>query len=464
MKLWGKILLILILIVLVIWGIVGLLQIRLIKSIEEEIKRGDKAENRENEAKILFKKGEKFYSSGDYDKAIEYFTRAIEIEPNNSEFYYWRAKAYYEKGKQFDLKYDGGNIIVTAFIRFLRWLYKNRNFNKAIEDLTKAISYKSYDEDYYEQRGEIYYVIGKYDEAIYDFRMAISLKSVENYTYPSRSFLYLLCGRAYLKKGDYEEAISSFTKAINLFPDAFYYEERGKAYYKIGEFRKAVEDFIEAINLEENRRLLLNRNFYRWFAKALYAEGSYETARLVLTAVIELKPDDAEYYNLRGMVYLQEGMYENAVEDFTKAITYGGWNFIYYQNRGEAYKKMELKNKARIDFIKAKILKFLKFFDIWEKLERDEIKQREAEIRDLYLYVKSRISDIERELAKKEFERKIKKIQKQLYSWGNKDLEEWMKNEKEREIMIKKELERGDWVWKQLMKEFPLIIKQLNER
>jgi tetratricopeptide (TPR) repeat protein len=294
----GKILLILIFAFLVIWIIVGLLQIRLIKSIEEEIKRGDKAENRDKEAKILFKKGEKFYSSGDYDKAIEYFTRAIEIEPNNSEFYYWRAKAYYEKGKQFDLKYDGGNIIVMAFVRFIRWLYKNRNFNKAIEDLTKAISYKFYD----------------------------------------------------------------------------------------------------------------------------------------------------------------------AVEDFTKAITYGGWNFIYYQNRGEAYERMGLKNKARIDFIKAKILKFLKFFDIWEKLERDEIKQREAEIRDLYLYVKYRISDIERKLAKKEFERKIKKIQKQLYSWGNKDLEEWMKIEKEREIMIKKKLEQGDWVWKQMMKELPLIIKQLNER
>jgi tetratricopeptide (TPR) repeat protein len=459
MKLWGKILLILILIVLVIWGIVGLLQIRLLKSIEKEIERGDKAENRENEAKFWFEKGKKFYFSGDYDKAIKYFTRAIEIKPNNPEFYRWRSMVYYSKGTRIYLK-DYNNPIAI----FLKRLEKKKYLNKAIEDLEEATDYNPFDAYYFEELGKKYYIIGEYGSVIAKFERAIKLKSSKNYTYPSRSFLYFLCGRAYFKKGDYKEAINSFTKAIDLFPHSFYYEERGKAYYKIGEFHKAVKDFIKAINLEENERLLLNRNLFRWFAKALYADGSYEIARIVLTDVIELKPDDAEYYNLRGMVYLQEGMYEKAVEDFTKAITYGGWNFIYYQNRGEAYKRMGLKNKARIDFIKAKILKFLKFFDIWEKLERDEIKQRQDEIRDLDLYVKFRISDIERELAKKEEERKIKKIQKQLYSWGNKDLEEWMKNEKKWLIMRKKELERREWEWKQMMKEFPLIIKQLNER
>jgi len=431
---------------LVIWIIVGLLQIRLIKNIEKEIKRGDKAENRENEAKFWFEKGRKFYLSGDYDKAIEFFTRAIEIKPNNPEFYYWRARAYYFKR--------------TGFFSCLN---KKKYLNKAIEDLEKATDYNPFDAYYFEKLGKMYYIIGEYSSAIAEFKWAIKLKSSKNYTYPSRSFLYFLCGRAYFKKGDYKRAIDSFTKAINLFPDTLYYEERGKAYYKIGEFHKAVEDFIEAMNLEENRELLLNRNFYRWFAKALYAKGSYETARLILTAVIELKPDNAEYYNLRGMVYLQKGMYENAVEDFTKAITYGGWNFIYYQNRGEAYKRMGLKNKARIDFIKAKILKFL---GIGGESEEDDIKNGIEEKKALIL-LELRILKREKELKIAELERQLKeleKIQKKLYSWGNKDLEEWMKNEKEREIMIKKKLEQKDWEWKQLMKEFPLIIKQLNER
>jgi tetratricopeptide (TPR) repeat protein len=385
------------------------LQIRLLKSIEKEIERGDKAENRENEAKILFKKGKKFYSSGDYDKAIEYFTRAIGIKPNNPEFYYWRAMAYYFKR--------------TGFFSCLN---KKKYLNKAIEDLTEAIAYDPSNPQYFEERGEIYYTLGKYDKAIFDYEEAIRLKSSQNYTYPSRSFLYFLCGRAYFKKGDYERAIDSFTKAIDLFPDALYYEERGKAYYKIGEFHKAFEDFIEAINLEENRRLLLNRNFYRWFAKALYAKGSYETARLILTAVIELKPDDAEYYNLRGMVYLQKGMYENAVEDFTKAITYGGWNFIYYQNRGEAYKRMRLKNKARIDFIKAKILKFL---GIGGESEEDDIKSGIEEEKALLL-LELRTLKREKELKIAKLERQLKeleKIQKKLYSWRNKELEQMRK-------------------------------------
>lgn len=33
-----------------------------------------------------------------YDKAIAEFTKAIELEPNNAEVYYWRGNAYFEKG------------------------------------------------------------------------------------------------------------------------------------------------------------------------------------------------------------------------------------------------------------------------------------------------------------------------------------------------------------------------------
>jgi tetratricopeptide (TPR) repeat protein len=407
MKLWGKILLILILIVLVIWGIVGLLQIRLLKSIEEEIQRGDKSGNRDNEAKFWFEKGRKFYFSSDYDKAIEYFTRAIEIKSNNPEFYYWRAMAYYHKGTRIYLKdyYD-------PIVNFLKRLEKKKYLNKAIEDLTEATDYNPFDAYYFEELGKMYYIIGEYGSAIAKFERAIKLKSSKNYTYPSRSFLYFLCGKAYLKMGKYEKAINSFTKAIDLFPHSFYYEERGKAYYKIGEFRSAIEDFTKAMSLEPDKELHIHRKLYLWLAKSYYAEGEYDSALGVLTQVIESKPNNAEYYNFRGMVYLQNDMYENAVEDFTKAITYGGWNFIYYQNRGEAYKRMGLKNKARIDFIKAKILKFL---GIGKKSERDDIEMREAEIKDLYIFVKFRISDIEEELAKKEEERKRKEIEKNFF-------------------------------------------------
>ena len=407
MKPLGKILLILIFAFLVIWIIVGLLQIRLIKNIEKEIKRGDKAENRENEAKFWFEKGRKFYLSRDYDKAIECFTRAIEIKPNNPEFYYWRAKAYYFKR--------------TGFFSCLN---KKKYLNKAIEDLEKATDYNPFDAYYFEKLGKMYYIIGEYSSAIAEFKWAIKLKSSKNYTYPSRSFLYFLCGRAYFKKGDYKRAIDSFTKAINLFPDAHYYEDRGKAYYKVGEFRKAIEDFTKAMSLEPDKELLLYRKFYLWLAKSYYAEGEYDIALDILTKAIKSKPDDAEYYNLRGMVYLQKDMYENAVEDFTKAIKYGRQNFIYYQNRGEAYKRMGLKNKARIDFIKAKILEFL---GLGGESEEDDIDKREYELTFKLGILEAKISKKEEELREKEFERERKKLYKELER-RNKELEEIIKH------------------------------------
>jgi tetratricopeptide (TPR) repeat protein len=89
-------------------------------------------------------------------------------------------------------------------------------------------------------------------------------------------------GSTYCDKGEYDQAIQSYTRAIEINPkDADAYFNRGLAHSKKEDYGWAVSDF---------------------------------------TMAIEIKPKDAEAYYNRGNVRAKKGEYESARRDYSKAI------------------------------------------------------------------------------------------------------------------------------------------------
>ena len=119
--------------------------------------------------------------------------------------------------------------------------YQKGEYNRAIDDLNKALELKSDFALVYGYRGLAYAGIGELDLAIRDFSRTIQSKPKSAYTYANR-------GIAYQKKGEIDLAIKDFSKAIELFP---YYAEahnrRGLIYRNTGDFDKAIADFSQAI-------------------------------------------------------------------------------------------------------------------------------------------------------------------------------------------------------------------------
>lgn len=119
--------------------------------------------------------------------------------------------------------------------------YQKGEYNRAIDDLNKALELKSDFALVYGYRGLAYAGIGELDLAIRDFSRTIQSKPKSAYTYANR-------GIAYQKKGEIDRAIKDFSKAIELFP---YYAEahnrRGLIYHNAGDFDKAIADFSQAI-------------------------------------------------------------------------------------------------------------------------------------------------------------------------------------------------------------------------
>jgi tetratricopeptide (TPR) repeat protein len=87
---------------------------------------------------------------------------------------------------------------------------------------------------------------GDLDEAIRFYSKAIGLKS-------DSSALYYVRGRAYSENGDYDKAISDLTRAISLksgYAEA--YNHRGVTYIGKGEKQKALADFRKSCELGSN--------------------------------------------------------------------------------------------------------------------------------------------------------------------------------------------------------------------
>jgi uncharacterized protein (TIGR02145 family) len=121
--------------------------------------------------------------------------------------------------------------------------YRNKDYDKAIEDYTAAIKIKSGDPVYFNRRGNAYYGKKDYDKAIEDYTAAIKIKSNNPVYFCNR-------GDALFNKKDYRNAIVDYTAAINLKPDEpDYLNNRGNAYYNKEDYALAVADWEAVLRI-----------------------------------------------------------------------------------------------------------------------------------------------------------------------------------------------------------------------
>jgi len=102
---------------------------------------------------------------------------------------------------------------------------------------------KSSATDHYDQ-GEAHYFDGEYDQAFSELTKAIEID-------PRLARAYVIRGIAYNDKDEYDLAIADFTKVIEIKPtDAHAYCHRGMAYKNKGEYDLAVADYSKAIEID----------------------------------------------------------------------------------------------------------------------------------------------------------------------------------------------------------------------
>ena len=131
----------------------------------------------------------------------------------------------------------------------------------ALEDKVKSPAI-----DYYD-RGEAHYFDGEYDQAFSELTRAIEID-------PGFAPAYIIRGIAYNDKGEHDLSIADFTRVIEIKPtDAHAYVSRGMAYGNKGEYDLAVADHSRAIEIDPTLT-----DPYRLRARAYTYKGEYDKA------------------------------------------------------------------------------------------------------------------------------------------------------------------------------------------
>ena len=165
-------------------------------------------------------------------RRIDYFNKALRLNPNLAEAYEKRAILYYFQ----------------------------RRYNRAIQDYTRVIALWPDNLEAYRIRGMAFLRKGELDLAINDFNHALELdpKLVSAYSYRAE---------AYRLKGMTENAIRDASRAVNLKGDlraiANAYATRAKIYQQLGRDDLAEADFEKSYELDP--RFAVLRYFYGTF-------------------------------------------------------------------------------------------------------------------------------------------------------------------------------------------------------
>jgi len=217
-----------------------------------------------NNPQKIFDLGMESIKKENYDEAIKHFSKAIELKPKESEYYYQRGIAYSEKRDNDKAIADFTEAIQlnsnNANYHFNRALayHSLKDYDRAIEDYTEAIRLDHSDARFYNSRGSAYRLKEDYARAIADHTEAIRLNPDDERYHNNR-------GVAYLLNKEYDNAIANYTEAIRLAPDnARYYNNRGTAYNLKKDFFSAGDDFAEAVRLDPD-----NESYRKDLEKAL---------------------------------------------------------------------------------------------------------------------------------------------------------------------------------------------------
>lgn len=234
------------------------------------------------------------------DTAINLFNAAISYYPDDKYFYVKRATCYMLNGEYDSAEVDfqkaielDSNYYEIYFYRSFFYNYYNRKFAEAVRDYTKLLELKPEYVFIYFYRANAYLNIGDTIKAIKDLDRSF-------YNWYATDYDYSELGLIYNNLKMYSEAIKCFSQAIEQNPRyKLYYYYRAFAYSSINRHELSVLDYLKYLELETK-----DPSAYNNIAWEYYHIGNYELAEKNFIKSLSLDPDMVDSYIGLSVIYL----------------------------------------------------------------------------------------------------------------------------------------------------------------
>ncbi|XP_077162263.1 tetratricopeptide repeat protein 16 isoform X2 [Paroedura picta] len=330
--------------------------------------------------------GKKYFSQGEWEKAITCYSKALNLDPKKVELYEQKAEAFLRlcdfqsaalhlRKAYFMAPVKEECLGRLAFVLYLQGqsLYEHQVYLDALESFTQACelqprntlfrrrsiaclaALKRYNEclqmvneevvrdqtnaDLFVLRARLYKYFGKPTPCFYNVREALAID-------PGHTEAQLLLEKLRKKaqknkdqavskalKGNLQGALFKINRAIENIPlDADYFLFRGSVLRRLKDFSAAIEDYLKAMETcaAEEAASQVGAEArtqvlltYNDFAVHCYTKGFYEEAVLLLNKAIKGEKTEKGLYINRGDCFLKLGELNFAIADYQQALEVG---------------------------------------------------------------------------------------------------------------------------------------------
>ncbi len=207
--------------------------------------------NKRAAAESLYSQGLGILSRDDYSRAVGYFEKAVEIDPNYAEAWYQAGFCYGMLGRHDDALKSSKQAAKLrpewseTYINIGASSFALGQYKDAAEAYRQAAKIDGNNADAQYALGLSLNKLGRTDEEILAFKRAIAIK-------PDYANAYEFIGAAYFKQKRYNESLAAFEQLKTYKPDAKTYNYLGENYFELGKTQESIDAFNNAVSYNSN--------------------------------------------------------------------------------------------------------------------------------------------------------------------------------------------------------------------
>jgi tetratricopeptide (TPR) repeat protein len=199
---------------------------------------------------------------------------------------------------------------------------------KAIKEFEKLINKLCDVESYWKYLGDAYQESGNHDMAIELFEKLIAED------YPGKEYRMLL-GSVYLAKGDTENA-REYDESTEVFDKVFLWSYLGKVYETKGDYDEAIHVYERAIDKDPTMF-----KYKEWFSDACVAKRDFDRAIVFWEGILTESPDSLGGWRYLADVYRAKGDIDGIIKTSLEAIEKNPQQaHLFWKNVGDEYASM----------------------------------------------------------------------------------------------------------------------------
>ena len=293
-------------------------------------------------AEVYFELGVAYNKDRQWENSVRVLREAIQLRPEMPAAHYQLARAYFKQGRttegnreleefqRLKMTYDQLNAqhtmirqapdaAITLF-RLARKYMQQGKYVEASREFQKALWHNPSLAEAYSGLGHAYIGLGRLDDALEAQHKAIELEPNMAEAHVAKGLILLQRAEKSRTKTDYERALSSCRKGIELNPTlqvpTVIRAALGRSYFQEGKLTQASRQFEEILKVDSNFG-----DAYYYLGAIRVRQRDYERAEEAYSHAINLDPSSAKAYERLAHLYGTRGIHhDKAIQLAEKAV------------------------------------------------------------------------------------------------------------------------------------------------